>query len=66
MEKILSISLKLKFTPNTSGCYGLSITRLVILLAIFSQINLRSRLLKLIKMPFAREKTLFYQLIFLY
>jgi len=23
MEKILSISLKLKFTPNTSGCYGL-------------------------------------------
>ena len=23
MEKILSISLKLNFTPNTSGCYGL-------------------------------------------
>jgi len=24
MEKILSISLKLNFTPNTLGCYGLS------------------------------------------
>jgi len=24
MGKILSISLKLKFTPNTLGCYGLS------------------------------------------
>jgi len=24
MEKILSISLKLKFTPNTLGCYGLN------------------------------------------
>jgi len=24
MEKILTISLKLNFTPNTSGCYGLS------------------------------------------
>jgi len=23
MEKILSISLKLNFTPNTLGCYGL-------------------------------------------
>jgi len=23
MEKILSISLRLNFTPNTSGCYGL-------------------------------------------
>jgi len=23
MEKIISISLKLKFTPNTLGCYGL-------------------------------------------
>jgi len=25
MEKILSISLKLNFTPNTFGCYGLKI-----------------------------------------
>ena len=24
MEKILSISLKLNFTPNTSGCYELT------------------------------------------
>jgi len=24
MEKIISISLKLDFTPNTLGCYGLS------------------------------------------
>jgi len=24
MGKILSISLKLNFTPNTMGCYGLS------------------------------------------
>jgi len=24
MEKILSISLKLNFTPNTLGCYGLT------------------------------------------
>ena len=24
MEKILPISLKLNFTPNTLGCYGLS------------------------------------------
>jgi len=24
MEKILSISLTLNFTPNTLGCYGLS------------------------------------------
>ena len=24
MEKIFSISLKLNFTPNTSGCYGLN------------------------------------------
>ena len=23
MEKILAISLKLNFTPNTLGCYGL-------------------------------------------
>ena len=26
MEKILPISLKLNFTPNTWGCYGLSRT----------------------------------------
>jgi len=26
MEKILLISLKLNFTPNTLGCYGLSIS----------------------------------------
>jgi len=25
MEKILSVSLKLNFTPNTLGCYGLSV-----------------------------------------
>jgi len=26
MEKLLSIPLKLNFTPNTLGCYGLKIT----------------------------------------
>jgi len=29
MEKILSISLKLNFTPNTLGCYGFSLTALL-------------------------------------
>jgi len=27
MEKVLSISLKLDFTPNTLGCYGLHQTK---------------------------------------
>jgi len=26
MGKILSIALKLNFTPNTLGCYGLTVT----------------------------------------
>jgi len=30
MEKILPISLKLNFTPNTLGCYGLTRTALSI------------------------------------
>jgi len=28
MEKILSISLKLNFSPNTLGCYGLILNML--------------------------------------
>ena len=29
MEKILLISLKLNYTPNTLGCYGLKVTHVI-------------------------------------
>jgi len=34
MEKVLPISLKLKFTPNTLGCYGLMDTNSELVIAL--------------------------------